>query len=232
MNLSSDLAQSAEDDTKVLLDQFYGQEHRTEVTEDNKAFRHPLSLPDMSAIPDDEKMQSPAVLLPHETCDAVKATKDGKVSSPDQVGCEVLKKGSRVLIPYLHHLFSACVALRYYPQAFRFAKTLVIQKPDRDTYASASSWRPIALTSCIGKVLDKTLTSRFNQLIIENNLLPRNQFLAPGGSTVKALENCLATIFRGFVSVLHVFSSWSAPLTKAFSVQSAEITTRSDLSSQ
>jgi len=54
-------------------------------------------------------------------------------------------------------LFQACVDLRHHPRAFKRAVTVVLRKPQKESYAQPKSYRPIALLDTLGKALEKIL---------------------------------------------------------------------------
>ncbi|KAK4446103.1 hypothetical protein QBC34DRAFT_470206 [Podospora aff. communis PSN243] len=87
-----------------------------------------------------------------------------------------------------------CTKKQYHPSRFRFAIIIIIKKPGKSSYRKAASWRPIALESCLGKILERVLTNRYNAIVMEHGLLPDTQFSAPGRSCPQALE-----LLRGFV---------------------------------
>lgn len=70
--------------------------------------------------------------------------------------------------------------------------TVPILKPSKDP-ALAQSYRPIALLSCVGKVLERLLKRRLDYWCESNNVLPRSQFGGRSGrSTIDSLNilNC------------------------------------------
>ena len=61
----------------------------------------------------------------------------------------------------------------YYPKRFRIATTLCLKKVGKGDYSQAGSWRPIALLSTIGKVIEKATANRIQDLAKDHGLLPR-----------------------------------------------------------
>ncbi|SPJ79817.1 uncharacterized protein FTOL_08208 [Fusarium torulosum] len=120
----------------------------------------------------------------------------GKASGHDGIPNEALKLARDTLVPYLTILFRACLELGYYPDAFKSALTIIIPKPDKESYEEAKSWRPIALLSSIGKLLDKILTSRLKKVALDNLLIPENQYGLPGRSTTQGLNSLLNIVHR------------------------------------
>lgn len=86
-------------------------------------------------------------------------------------------------------LFQACVDIGYHPQAFKRAITVVLRKPQKESYAKPKSYRPIALLDTLGKALEKVLAQRLSNLAELHKLLPKYQMGArKGRDTIAALE--------------------------------------------
>ena len=83
----------------------------------------------------------------------------------------------------------ACWALGHYPQQFKEARTIILQKPGKPKYSDPGAWRPIALLSTIGKVIESLIAKRLGRVAEENHLLLDTQMGARAGrSTEIALE--------------------------------------------
>lgn len=73
-----------------------------------------------------------------------------------------------------------------------------ILKPGQDTAAPAS-YQPIALTSCLGKVVEKLINNRLKWYLNKHNLLPLFQTeFRQGGNTSDNLVNLESAIKVGF----------------------------------
>ncbi|KLP19259.1 Uncharacterized protein LW94_3629 [Fusarium fujikuroi] len=119
----------------------------------------------------------------------------GKAAGPDLLAYEGMKMAHEELLPYLHHLFAACLKLGHHPAAFKQACTVMLRKGGKDDYEQPKSWRPVALLPCMGKLLEKIFTHRLKQLAVEHNLLPDVQFGTPGKCTTKALQYLLNNVY-------------------------------------
>ncbi|KAF5637881.1 hypothetical protein F52700_4584 [Fusarium sp. NRRL 52700] len=122
----------------------------------------------------------------------------GKAAGPDLLAYEGMKMAQEELLPYLHHLFVACLKLGHHPAAFKQACTVMLRKAGKDDYEQPKSWRPVALLPCMGKLLEKIFTYRLKQLAVEHNLLPDVQFGTPGKCTTKALQYLLNTVYHAW----------------------------------
>ena len=116
----------------------------------------------------------------------------------DDISNDFLKLSADILAPVLEPLFNACFRLRYFPMYFGFEKTVLLKKPGKSDYTLPKSWRPIALLSAVGKLLEKLFTNRFKQMNIELDLSPVTQHGAAGKCTTKVLQCIISQICRGW----------------------------------
>ena len=148
--------------------------------------------------PSKASRDAPGSLLDGELMGVVKGLPVGKSSLPDGMGNEVLKATAEVWVPYLELVFDACVREGYHPARFRFAITCVVKKASKERYDRPESWRPIALLSCLGKVLEKIMANRCKAFAQGYGLIPDTQFSAPGRSAAQAIEYLVSTVHRGW----------------------------------
>ncbi|KAF4988223.1 hypothetical protein FGRMN_9893 [Fusarium graminum] len=69
----------------------------------------------------------------------IKNLRRKKAPGTDMVANEAIKLGIDTLIPYLTILFRHCLELSYFPAAFKIALTVMLPKPNKESYASAKS---------------------------------------------------------------------------------------------
>ncbi|KAG4272698.1 hypothetical protein FPRO04_10440 [Fusarium proliferatum] len=131
----------------------------------------------------------------------------GKAAGPDLLAYEGMKMAHEELLPYLHHLFAACLKLGHHPAAFKQACTVMLRKGGKDDYEQPKSWRPVALLPCMGKLLEKIFTHRLKQLAFEHNLLPDVQFGTPGKCTTKALQYLLNNVYYSWTDKIRRLST-------------------------
>ena len=58
------------------------------------------------------------------------------------------------LIKVLQALITIVFKVNYYPKRFQVAYTIVLWKPSKLDYSNLEAWRPIALLSTLGKVIE------------------------------------------------------------------------------
>lgn len=97
----------------------------------------------------------------------------------------------------LLRLFSHCFKLGHFPVIWKVATIKVIPKPNRDSYTTPKSYRPIGLLPVLGKVLEKLFVNRLQwQLGREGHLSLYQYGFTPQRSAEDALYDAMA-IIRG-----------------------------------
>jgi len=72
---------------------------------------------------------------------------------------------------------NACFELGYWPDYFKKLTTIVIPKPNKSSYNSLKSFRPIVLLNTIGKLIEKVIGDRLQFQVISNNFIVISQTL-------------------------------------------------------
>ena len=75
---------------------------------------------------------------------------------------------------YLSHMLNSSLTSQYVPEIWKQATIIPILKPGKSPSAT-SSYRPISLTSCVSKVMEKILTNRLQWFLTHKNILSNNQ---------------------------------------------------------
>lgn len=83
-----------------------------------------------------------------------------RANGEDCISNEIIKLALPAIEDELCRLFNACFELGYFPNAWRKAVTIIIRKNGKDNYSDPGAYRPIALLSCLGKILEKIITNR------------------------------------------------------------------------
>ena len=90
-----------------------------------------------------------------ETEAAIQLLHKDKAPGPDNIYGELLQEGSQALIKAINVLFNKSWSEKIVPQDWKVAKVKFLRKPGKPSYHSAGSYRPISLTSILGKFLEK-----------------------------------------------------------------------------
>lgn len=115
------------------------------------------------------------LLIPPFTIDKIneKIKRGRSQSSPspvDQISYKILK-GCPSLVPALVHLYNRCLDTCSVPKMWKIAVIKLITKPGKSVSHDPSTFRPIALTSVIGKVFTSVLKDHLFHYLISNNFL-------------------------------------------------------------
>ncbi|RAL59878.1 hypothetical protein DID88_000505 [Monilinia fructigena] len=78
----------------------------------------------------------------------------------DKVTVRLLKACWDSVKGYIRDLFECCLKRSYFPKVWRLAEVVMLPKVGKKDKSSIRSWRPIALLSCVGKDLERTIARR------------------------------------------------------------------------
>ncbi|KAF5540085.1 hypothetical protein FNAPI_10626 [Fusarium napiforme] len=118
----------------------------------------------------------------------------GKAPGPDLIPHEAIQLGGEVLRSRLLRLCRSCLLHSYYPSPLKDSILVMVRKTGRPL-SDPKSWRPIALLSSFGKIIDRIMTDKMLEVLRAHpRLLPRCQF--GGKSTTDALVYLLNIIYN------------------------------------
>lgn len=121
---------------------------------------------------------------PDEILSVISNFKTSKSPGFDQIQNVLLKKLPFNLIILLTLIFNSCFKIGFFPDAFKRAKVIPISKPGKDPKL-CTSYRPISLLSCLGKIFERVISNRIRDFVSCNNILPDEQFgFRSGHSTI------------------------------------------------
>lgn len=119
-----------------------------------------------------------------------------KSPGPDGVSHSMLKILHQYHPKVLPRLFTACLALGYFPRTWRTGRVVFVLKPGKDP-TLASSYRPITLLSTLGKLLERVLNVVLLRSTDEAKALHTAQYgFRIGRSTEEAITHVLDSIKR------------------------------------
>jgi hypothetical protein len=113
-----------------------------------------------------------------------------------------LKACGDPLATIIASLATASFETGYWPAEFKHSKTIVLQKPGKTpgAYKTPKGYRPIALLSCLGKVIEAILAARITAVAEEAGLLPAEQM---GNREARSTESAIRLV------VAQVEEAWS-----------------------
>lgn len=102
-------------------------------------------------------------------------------------------------MPILLPTFNKCIELGHHPKAFRTGCTVAIRKPNKLSYTVAAGYKPLALLSSMGKLLEAVIAAEVSKATEQHHLLLDTQMGArPGKSTYTALTLATELIHQGW----------------------------------
>ncbi len=135
-----------------------------------------------------------------QVCYALSGLDSRKAYGPDGVPPIVLKNCASVLAPCLVKVFHICLSTSTFSSCWKFAHIqLVPKKGDR---SNPSTYRPIALTSCLSKAFESILNKKILKDLSDHNLVSDRQYgFCKGPST----GDILALLTESWSPSLRVF---------------------------
>lgn len=106
--------------------------------------------------------------------------------------------------------------LGIFPACFKKSKVIFLRKPNKTTYGTPKSFRPITLLPILAKIFERPIAKRVAEFSESSNLLHENQFgFRKGHSTTDAIVNIVETAERAF-KVQKYMSAMAIDLSGAF----------------
>ena len=128
-----------------------------------------------------------------EVVDVLKNLDSSKSPGPDGILPVFLKVCCKELAPVLCDLFNVFLQHGQVPSAWKEANVVPIYKGSGKPKDDVSSYRPVSLTSIVGKVMEKLVSSRLMNYVNENGILSDNQF---GFRSGRNCEQMLSKFFH------------------------------------
>lgn len=126
-----------------------------------------------------------------EVADIIKCLPNNKAPGRDGIKNCLIKNLPPSGLKFIVRLINACLNLSYFPDQWKHADVIPIQKPQKDPTITAS-YRPISLLSSLSKLLERVVLKRLNSHIDETNFIPITQHgFRKGFSTVHQLNRVI-----------------------------------------
>ena len=75
---------------------------------------------------------------------------------------------------FIFKLFNSSLYHGYYPKVFKKSQITMLHKPGKPN-SEITSYRPLSLTSSLGKILEKIITNRVKDWCNENDMINKQQ---------------------------------------------------------
>ena len=96
---------------------------------------------------------------------------------PDKLSWEHLKHiiKDKICLKNIIIIANASFELGYWPDHFKKSTTIIIPKPNKSSYNSLKSFKPIVLLNTMGKLIEKVIRNRLQFQVISNNFIYQGQ---------------------------------------------------------
>ena len=140
-----------------------------------------------------------------ELKDAIQKSHD-TATGPDEIHYQMLKHLPDNALLTLLHIFNDIWTTSVFPESWRLATVIPIPKPGKD-HTEPTNYRPIALTSCLCKTLERMINKRLVWYLESNDLIsPIQSGFRSDRSTNDHLIRLETFIRDAFVNREHVVS--------------------------
>ena len=194
----------------------------TSTEEKSHAFRarfYPMTDADLSDIPDCQQLHPRTAFDPDlslfptaafeisnfvslEEIEEILGSKASfNAPGPDFIPFGFLKAMGPLLVQALQVVTNSCWTLGHFPARFKQARTVVIRKPGKKTYDEAGAWRPIALLSTFGKIIETLAAQKLQKVAEDNKLLPNAQMGNRTGRSTDSALDLLTSQVRTVVAI-------------------------------
>lgn len=134
----------------------------------------PCNLSDVVASPPRPPSSRPISL--EEIQLVISALKDFKAPGRDTIINLAIKLGGIPMASCLLNLANAILQSGLFPSSWKVAKSAILKKAGKPDYSNPAAYRPIALLSTLGKVIEAVLANRIRSFAETNNLLPPGHY--------------------------------------------------------
>ena len=106
-------------------------------------------------------------------------------------------------LKYLHKLFNLCMSKRKW--VWKTSEVIFLKKQGKDTYSKPGSYRPISITSYIGKLLERILANRVENFLTAKGLQdPYQEGFSKGKNSIRYLNRLNLSIQADKINNLSV----------------------------
>ena len=148
----------------------------------------PATLNDISQVGFPQEVPFTSEITIRQVRKAVARLTPDKAPGPDEITNRVLQSSLSVIERHIQVLMQASLQLAHFPSSFKHTTTIVLRKPSKPDYTKAKAYRPIALESALGKVMESIVADIMSYLTETHQLLPTQHYGGrPGRSTEDAM---------------------------------------------
>lgn len=133
-----------------------------------------------------------------EISSLIKGLHENKSPGYDLITGKILKELPDKAVRLLTIIFNAILRVGYFPDQWKVAQVITVQKPGKPPN-DVTSYRPISLLPILSKLLEKVILKRLRPFIEGNNVIPDFQFgFRTGHSTIEQVHRIVSKINSAF----------------------------------
>jgi len=131
--------------------------------------------------------------LEEEFTSAIVKCNNTLVSGLDKLSWRHLKciLKNKLCLRNIIKITNTCIEVGYWATHFKTSTTIVIPKPDKVSYNTPKSFRPIILLNMLGKLIEKVIGDRLQFHVISNNFIYQSQL---GGLKFKSTTDAVIVL--------------------------------------
>ena len=142
---------------------------------------------------------------PDEVFKVITSFTSSQCEDPYKISPKVFKLGASALANILPDLINRCFSQGHFPNCLKIARVTPIFKGEDSELCC--NWRPISITSCTSKLIEKLVKKRLLSYLTKNNILTNFQFgYRSQHSTTHAILNISDNILSNFDKKKHTVS--------------------------
>ena len=135
----------------------------------------------------DDPMEQP--LTPTEVSQVIKRLSLGKATGLDNISNEMLKLAGPIHLSFFTSLFNHIYSTAYFPSIWKQAYISTLHK--KGSNQDPANYRPLSITSCLGKLFTGTLNDRLMAFMILPTLSKVRSLEAAMAQTISSLPTLL-----------------------------------------
>lgn len=128
-------------------------------------------------------IQARRIVWPGASTWAIKSFEPYKAPGPDGIWPIMIQECKDIIEGRLENIFTACIAFGYVPKAWRSVRVAFIPKPGKINYSDAKSFRPISLSSCLLKCLERLIDRYIRNTCLKKMPLSSKQHAYQAGKS-------------------------------------------------
>jgi len=166
---------------------------------------HPKRPADVWPSSSTQEAENAAIQL-EEIKTADRSLKSNTAPGPDGITNEVLKCYIRHKPDSLIKVYNKCVSEGHFPSQWKSARLVLLKKGDKPL-DQPSSYRPLCILVCLGKLLEKILDTRLRNYLDQNNGLDERHFGFHKGKSTTDAVHTLRAISEANIIIMFVCNS-------------------------